>query len=563
MSTLQEFATRFSRRTLILPPLVFLGVAVPCWLFFGTSPSAATNEPEASEWIPVQRGDFEILWRDEGELRPVKVTGLTFQRWGKLSFIVAEGTSVKKGDRLLGLESRDQEEQHQHAQQDLTTQQKNLLEQQQNRDLEIKRLETELQAERDRVDVARLKEKEVLSKPTDLDKASSQNALDGARTRLTAAKAAFEAFEPLAAKGFGNQTELESKRIALRQAEFELERAEMKHKIVMGGALPEDKKRAALDRENVEIGLKLKELDFEDQVDNLNARVAAAQRDVDATQRRVDRLKEQVDRSSVYAPHDGIVVHRPTGRNNSKKVEVGENVGPWAMPIELPSYDKMKVRTQVPESFVRRIQARSETGTDGKPPRKGSFARVSVKTLPDKIYEGETIWIDGWARDKNSKLSDADVKAQGLSGVRVFDVEVELKESDPQRLREGFRATVEFPVETLKDVIWVPIRAVNFREGKPQVEVRKGDGKEPRVVELGAKSVDRVVITSGLSEGDVVYVPKNVQQSSKSGEEPGKTPAAGAAQSSGGASSPAGSGSRGGGGGGGGGSRRGGGGGSR
>jgi len=480
---------------------------------FRSSPSAATHAtPDASEWIPVKRGEFEILCRDEGELRPVKVTSLTFQRWGKLSFIIAEGSNVKKGERLLGLETRDQEEQHQHAVEDLTSQNKNLLEQQQTRELETKRLETELQAERDRVKVAQLKETELLAKPTELEKLFSQNAFDTALTRQVASKAAFEAFEPLATKGFGNQTELESKRLALKQAEIEVERAEMKHKLVLAGALPVDRQRAQLDRENAELGLKLKELDHDNQIDNLDARVAAAQRDVDATQRRVDRLKEQLDRSTVYAPHDGIAVHRPVGRSNNKKVEVGENVGPWAMPIELPNYEKMKVRTQVPESFVRRLQARSETGTDGKPPRKGSFARVSVKTLPDKIYEGEIIWIDGWARDKNSNLSDADIKAQGLSGVRVFDVEVELQESDPQRLREGFRATVEFPVETLSDVISVPIRAVTSQDGKPQVQVRKGDDRDWRVVELGIKSVDRVVITSGLAESDVVYVPKAVQR---------------------------------------------------
>jgi hypothetical protein len=55
--------------------------------------------------------------------------------------------------------------------------------------------------------------------------------------------------------------------------------------------------------------------------------------------------------------------------------------------------------------------------------------------------------------------------------VRVFDVEVELDESDTQRLREGFRASVEFPVETIRNVISIPVSAITNRSGAPHVQI--------------------------------------------------------------------------------------------
>src|SRR6185295_4176014 len=123
-----------------------------------------------------------------------------------------------------------------------------------------------------------------------------------------------------------------------------------------------------------------------------------------------------------------------------KKVDIGDMVGPWNSPLDLPDCRFMKVRTQVPESVVRRLRARhgpAATSPGVAPANQaGSTALVKVKTLPGREYHAEVKWIDGWARDRNSKLSDADIKSQGLSGVRVFDVEVELAESDPECLRE-------------------------------------------------------------------------------------------------------------------------------
>src|SRR5436305_15341835 len=70
-------------------------------------PSAAADEARAKiltlrgDWLPAQRGDFEIAIQEDGELRPVKVTSLTFLVPGKVGFLAPEGSYVKKGDRVI------------------------------------------------------------------------------------------------------------------------------------------------------------------------------------------------------------------------------------------------------------------------------------------------------------------------------------------------------------------------------------------------------------------------------------------------------------------------------
>jgi HlyD family secretion protein len=474
--------------------------------------AASPQASSAGEWHAVKRGDFEILCREEGELKPVKVTTLTFLRYGKVSFLVPEGTFVKKGEKVVSLEIKELEDEMARFQEDLSTAERALAQQEQTRDLDIKRLNKELLSEKDRTELARLKEREVLAKPLPLDKDEAENTLNSAKARLANAQADLAAVEPLALKGFGKGSDLAAKRLALEKSKVELQRAEMKFKTTADGAKDHEKKQAALQREDAELGLKIKELDVEDSIDSLNAKVKSNQRVVELLERRVEKRQEDLDRSTLYAPHDGIVVYKVVDWRSNKKVEVGETVGPWAAPVELPSFEKMKVRTQVPESFIRQLRPRMQS--EGATVQAGSKARVVVKTLPDRVYQAEVTWIDGWARDRNSKLAEADIKAQGLSGVRVFDVEVELDESDTQRLREGFRAAVEFPVDTIKNVIAIPVSAISNRDGAPHVQVNEGENVW-RKIELGTQSMDRVVVTSGLNAGDEIFVPRAQTQTQK------------------------------------------------
>src|SRR5205823_11438467 len=133
-------------------------------------------------------------------------------------------------------------------------------------------------------------------------------------------------------------------------------------------------------------------------------------------QRKLDRCKQDLEHSVVRAPHEGVVVYRVVDDRLNKKAEVGDKVGPWRSPVDLPNYTKMKCRTQVPESFVQQLAARrSSDSALGAAP--GSRASIMLNTQREKEYPAEVIWIDGWARDRNSKLADADAKAQGLAGV--------------------------------------------------------------------------------------------------------------------------------------------------
>jgi multidrug efflux pump subunit AcrA (membrane-fusion protein) len=255
----------------------------------------------------------------------------------------------------------------------------------------------------------------------------------------------------------------------------------------------------------------------------MQAKIVTQRNLIKQLKQRIDKRNEQKANSVRLAPHDGIIVYREVGWHSQKKVEVGSWVGPWSSPLDLPNYEYMKVRTQVPESVVNHLTARH-----GPPsPVLGSKVRVRVKTLSDRDYPAEITWVDGWARDRNANLSQADVRSEGYSGLQVFNVEVELLESDPDRLREGFRAIVDFPIQTHRNVMAIPRDAVIIRHGQAMVRVKEGGETALRPIVLGAESRDRVIVREGLREGESVFVPPTVEEQkslssqTRSGEEEG------------------------------------------
>ena len=512
----QSSPSRFSRPWVVSGILLLLLGAVGgslallvCRFASGASASAATNAPpDGGEYELTRRGKFEIICREEGELRPVQVTAITFMRSGKISFLVPEGTYVKKGDKLCGLETKELDDEIKLIQDDLASNERNLTQLEQNQALETERLNNDLLTERDHAALARLKVDDVASHPLDTEREDAKNQLEGALAHLDAAKADLESDKILEAAGFSKRAELESKELAVSKAEVENERAITKAKVTLAGSLEYDRQKSILEREQAELELKLKEIDVADQIDTLEAKARSAKLAVSHSQRKLTRRTIELERSTLLAPHDGIIVYRVLEWLGNRKVEVGERVWQNMTPIELPNYQKMKVVTQVPESFIRKLVVRANSTVPGT----GSKARVKINTQPDRSYNAEVVRIDGWARDRNEKLSDADVKAQGLSGVRVFTVEVEIDESDTQRLRDGFRTTVEFPVEVLDDIISVPTRAIRNHDGVPSVQVLEGGALQWRVVKPGVRSIDRVEVAAGLNENESVVVPLQPQK---------------------------------------------------
>ncbi len=478
--------------------LAAAGAAVSIATVLGT----ARYGPRASAWggqgwreAKARRGRFEAVCVEEGTIRPVRQTIVASRESGKIAWICPDGQRVAAGDKLAELESEDRQEELKRLRESLAEAERAAADADLALATAAKRLDAELKAEEDRAAVARLKEAETLAGPTDLEVADAEAVFRAAGLKLRAAETEVARIGPLVSQGYAKESDLKKAEIQMRIAECEAAKAEIAIERIRRGASATGKSRAEIARLKADNALELKRLDREIELWNLQWSLKSSRSNVEQLKARVEKMEQALERCTIRAPHDGIAI-RCEPHRRGRKIDVGDQV--WSnMPlIEIPDASRVKVRTQLPESYVRSV---SEGVTE---------ARVRLKAAPETQYRGVVTWMDRWARDRNASLSPADRKAQGPSGMRVFDMDVEIRGGDISRLKLGFRAVCEIVIQILDDVAIVPREAVMDAPGGPAVAVSSGSGFRLAAVKLGPESGGEVAILEGLAGGETILVPE-------------------------------------------------------
>ncbi|WP_217556480.1 HlyD family efflux transporter periplasmic adaptor subunit [Paenibacillus sp. GbtcB18] len=135
----------------------------------------------------------------------------------------------------------------------------------------------------------------------------------------------------------------------------------------------------------------------------------------------------------------------------------------------------------------------------------GMKAEVSVDSLQGKKFEGEVTQISSMGTTTN--------------GVTFYDVILAVKNTN--ELKYGMTATANILIENKTGVLYVSPEALQSRQGKRYVTLKKADGtlEAQHEVKIGIRSTTQVEITEGLKEGDKVVVPQKTQQTKMTQQE--------------------------------------------
>ena len=199
----------------------------------------------------------------------------------------------------------------------------------------------------------------------------------------------------------------------------------------------------------------------------------------------LENWNRQIDNGTIYAPNPGLVVYAKQSRRwNSQAVEEGMEVRKGQPLINLPDLEYMIAKLKVQESDIDNVKVdhRATVRADAFPNRLLEATVSKVAPLPDSANR--------WRTD-----------------LRVYETTIALEGRNiEQALRPGMSATVEILVEFLRDVVSVPLQAVQ-REGDVHYVWQVTDlGTVATRVEVGRNSLTNVEIREGLHEGDVVYL---------------------------------------------------------
>jgi HlyD family secretion protein len=179
----------------------------------------------------------------------------------------------------------------------------------------------------------------------------------------------------------------------------------------------------------------------------------------------------------IVAPSDGIFVLERNWRGAMPKI--GDSMWPGQVIAEIPILEVMEASVYVLE-------------VDGSGLAEGQPAEVVIEARPDRVFEGKVRIVDKLAQPR-----------QPGSPVQYFGVVIALARTDRDVMKPGQRVRAALVLDQ-EDALVVPRQAIVDRDGKTSVYRRTAGGFEAVAVELGAATSGRVVITRGLTAGDVI-----------------------------------------------------------
>lgn len=184
----------------------------------------------------------------------------------------------------------------------------------------------------------------------------------------------------------------------------------------------------------------------------------------------------------ITAPADGTVT--------SIGVSDGDRVSKGQVIAHITNYDDLQTTVQIDELDIPKVKV-------------GQTASIKVNAFPDTTYTGKVTAVANEGTVSN--------------GVSTFDVTVHMNK--PTNVKVGMTTEVSILVQSKDNALYVPIEAVHSINNEKYVVVEKGDGSVARqTVKTGISNEDYVEITDGLTEGEVVQLPR-VSASSSSNEQ--------------------------------------------
>jgi len=181
--------------------------------------------------------------------------------------------------------------------------------------------------------------------------------------------------------------------------------------------------------------------------------------------------KSNLDKCDLRSPMDGYV-----GRRN---IEIGMSAMGLESPFEIVDIDKVLIKISVPENEIGIIE-------------KGQRAKIMVRALNNEEFDGA--------------VESIGIVANTFS--RTYSAKI-LVENPNLKLKPGMVCDVNLNVSSDNESLVVSVKSIDVNQkGKPYVYVvdRNNKNAVKQFVDLGNYRGNKVEITEGLNEGDIIII---------------------------------------------------------
>ncbi len=449
--------------------------------------------------VPVKRMPLEVQVAGAGRLEAAQSVRITTTLWWKaITWLIPEGSFVKKGDIIAKFERKELENEVRTAKADyavsvarLEEAKKQLEAAQLDWDARIKSYEADLVIAT--LELKRLKD---LPRPDDVRQKEAE--LRRAKAEFDVAQEEYSRMARFRGQGYTTETELRKMLTTMKEAEAAHVRAQTQLRITRLGATPDEIREAELKVEQARISLQQAREGLPGTKKQLAAALEKQAALAEKTKNNLDTKERDLGMTDLAAPADGMVVYRAV---EGKKIAKGVKAWKGCAIMDLPDLSKMVVKTKIREDYIHLVKV-------------GQKVLVQVHAIPSETFTGKVSEVGKIAKDKAEGEILGFGEGKKDSGIRIFEVTVALDQAD-KRLVPNLIARIEILVDNVPDALVIPKDAVRDKAGKKVVSVERLGGAEEREVELGLETEDLVAVKSGLEEDEMVCLSKERRRDRK------------------------------------------------
>jgi multidrug efflux pump subunit AcrA (membrane-fusion protein) len=260
------------------------------------------------------------------------------------------------------------------------------------------------------------------------------------------------------------QYTLEERQIAVEQSQYES---------------PAVQRQATIDLEKAQRQLKQGNKNYKTKVKQAEAKLREIEVDLTKAKNSLANIRQIMGQFRINAPEDGMVIYK-RDRSGRKQVE-GSSVSAWNPVVaELPDFTAFESVTYVNEVDIQNVQNKQHVD-------------LSLDAYPEKELNGTVVNVANIGEQRPNSDS------------KVFEVIIEINKPDTT-LRPAMTTSNTIHINSLDKAMYVPLETIHSVDSLSYIFKRDGLQPVMQQVELGMMNENNVVINTGISMDDTIYM---------------------------------------------------------
>ena len=506
---------KFSRKKIVwlVVLAVFCGLAAGVW--FGVvrprlkarqddnAARLASDSADMDRTFKVRRDDLIIGLLQGGYVNASQKHKLALQAnyRTKLLWVIDENSKVKAGDLLAKFETDELKEQIENLEIELDNLKKELDLAIESKKIQISTNAADLQAAEESL----LQADDAMLKYRRFERASKRDELDlavvNAEAALETAQSEYTTTRDTEVKVTKDENADDKKRKLLKDAQTKIDEkenalntAEDNLRVFRRYDNPSKLTRLFNAYEQAKLNLRKVKISTESKIVQSDKSIENYRRRIKRTGDQLKRYKDYMTMMELRAPVDGVVIYAdPDRRWGNLDVKPGIDINKGQVLITIPEMSNLVVDFDLPEQYRSKVKV-------------GDRAVISPDSLPGEKFGGAVSHID--TLPVNLVVWDS-------SSPKIYKSKIKLDQQSP-KLVNGMSVQINIVTKTIPNTLFVPVEAVF--EDNDRFFVYRGSLTGPKEVDvtIGESNDNFVQITSGLEEGDVVYLYRPYQKTQDS-----------------------------------------------